>query len=70
MFMYIIIISTLLNSFTFSPSAQNLPFSQVFPTIDFYGTLPLDWFLGLRLLSELIMLIVLFYVLITISFTF
>jgi len=34
--MYIIIISTLLNCFSFSLSSQNLSFSQVFPTIDFW----------------------------------
>jgi len=39
-FMYIIVISTLLNSFSFSLSAQNLPFSQVFPTIDFWYLTP------------------------------
>jgi len=47
--MYIIIISTLLNFFFFSLSAQNLPFSPVFLAIDFWYLLPLDCVLGLRL---------------------
>jgi len=55
----IIIISALLNSFSLSLSAQNLSFSQVFPTI-FSCTLPLDCLLGLIRLFGLIMLIGLF----------
>ena len=52
----------------FHSRLKTYPFSQVFPTIDFYGTLPPDCLLGLRLLSELIMLIVLFYFFVIISF--
>ena len=53
-FMYIIIISTLLNFFSFSLSAQNLSFSQVFPAIDFWHLIP-AWtaFSGLDCFSDL-----------------
>ena len=61
--------STLLNSFSFSLSAQNLSFSQVFPTMDWVRYLwTLDCLLGLRLFFGLIMLIGLFYFLIIIYF--
>ena len=61
--MYIIIISTLLNCFSFSLSSQNLSFSQVFPTIDFWYV-HLDRLRRLKPLFWLIMLIGLFYFLI------